>query len=74
MTGLRRNDGRGAGMTGKVGGVRDRGAARLVRWLVASHPPPDLPPGRGRDGLGGWVCVGVAWVPACAGMTEGVQE
>ena len=28
-------------------GVGDRGAARLVRWLVAFHPPPNLPPGRG---------------------------
>ncbi len=28
-------------------GTGDRGASRSVRRLVASHPPPNLPPGRG---------------------------
>ena len=43
---LRRNDGRGAGMT--EGAARVIGAQRdLVRWLVASHPPPHLHLGRG---------------------------
>ena len=41
----------GAGTTEGAGGMevwrRDRGRARLVRWLVASDPPPSLPPGRG---------------------------
>ena len=47
---LRRNDGGGAGVveegagtTGKAIGVREGGR----RWLVAFHPPPNLPPERG---------------------------
>ena len=28
-------------------GAGDRGVLRLVRGLVASHPPPNLPPERG---------------------------
>ena len=42
---------RGAGTTESVGatgcGMGDRGVARLVGWLAALHPPPNLPPGRG---------------------------
>ena len=54
---LRRNDGWGAGMTERAGATevaggmevwrRDRGKVRLVGWLVASDPPPNLPPSRG---------------------------
>ena len=46
---------KGVGMTEGEGGVEerqrrgvcDRGAAWLVCRLAASHPPPNLPPGRG---------------------------
>ena len=32
---------------GERSSAGDRGAARLVRWLAAFHPPPNLPPERG---------------------------
>ena len=60
--GWRGNDGEGVAWA--IGGRLDR---RLR--LADSHPPPHLPPGRGRDELGEGRML--EWVPACAGMTGG---
>ncbi len=62
--------GGGGGRLGRC--VRETGVLKC-RWRsrVASHPPPNLPPGRGGGmNWGGGGCGG-GWVPACAGMTVG---
>ena len=60
---LRRNDGRGARGGGECGCALEECGRPLGRWwtLGASHPPPSLPPKRGRDELGNGEVGKVGW-------------
>ena len=68
-------------MTEQVGGVRDQCAAGWVRRLVASHPPPNLPPLRGEVRWGGGLSPGredalrkewvLRWVGSCLRRNDG---